>query len=274
MYDTAFIKEIITSAGQIAKDHFLKVRPTWKEDRSYVTDADLAVQEYLGKALDTHFPDDGIVGEENGLRKAPKAGNRRWVIDPIDGTASYSAGLPVWGVAIALVEGDQPLAGFFYMPMAQDLITTTPDGQLLRNDQPRTLRAPGPLHRETSLFIASRLHLYYTVSPSYPGKLRNLGASMAHLSYVATGSADAALIERVYIWDIAAGMAMLNAVGGVMRYIDGTPVTLGPLLSGSPMHLPMLAGHPEMVSAFSEIIAFNAAGYDDRQAGRSSSDTF
>lgn len=260
MYDTAFIKEIITNAGHIAKEHFLNVIPTWKADRSYVTAADLAVQEYLRKALDTHYPDDGILGEENGLRKAPKAGNRRWVIDPIDGTASFSSGLPVWGVAIALVEGDQPIAGFFYMPLAQDLIYTTPEGQVFRNDQPRTLRAPGPLHRETSLFIASRLHRYYTVAPDYPGKLRNLGASMAHLGYVAAGCADAALVERVYIWDIAAGMAMLNALGGVMRYIDGSPVTLGPLLSGAPMHLPLLAGHPQMVAAFSEMITFHADG--------------
>jgi myo-inositol-1(or 4)-monophosphatase len=162
----------------------------------------------------------------------------------------------VWGIAIALVDGGQPVAGFFHMPLAQDLIYTTPDGKVFRNDRERSLRDPAPFHRETSLFIASRLHRYYKVAPSYPGKLRNLGSSMAHLAYVATGSADCALVERVYIWDIAAGMAMLRMGGGVLHYIDGTPVKLDALIGGAPAQLPMLGGHPEMVAAFSKIIRF------------------
>lgn len=262
MFDIDYIKEIITHAGKIAKDHFLNVDPRWKEDRSYVTAADLAVQEYLHKALDSAYPDDGIVGEEEGLRKPPKRGERRWVIDPIDGTASFSAGLPVWGIAIALVDGNRPVAGFFNMPLAQDLIYTTPDGKVFRNDRERSLREPGPFHRETSLFIASRLHRYYHVSPGYPGKLRNLGSSMAHLAYVATGSADCALVERVYVWDIAAGMAMLRLEGGVLHYVDGSPVQLAALIDGEAAHLPMLGGHPEVVAAFAEIIRFRPEGND------------
>jgi myo-inositol-1(or 4)-monophosphatase len=265
MYNVTHIKHIITRAGKIAREHFLNVDPRWKADRSYVTAADLAVQEYLHGELDKEYPDDGIVGEEEGLQKSPRRGTRRWIIDPIDGTAAFSAGLPVWGIAIALVEDTHPLAGFFYMPLAQDLIYTTPDGQVFRNDRPQSLRDPEPFHRETSLFIASRLHRYYTVTSSYPGKLRNLGSSMAHLAYVATGSAACALVERVYIWDIAAGMAMLQAGGGVLRYIDGPPVDLGALLNGAPAQLPMLGGHPDVVSAFSKIIAFRAEGNNDVQ---------
>lgn len=257
MYDTDYIKQIITHAGDIARAHFLNVRPTWKKDRSYVTDADLAVQAYLMEELDAHYPDDGILGEENGLSKEPRTGDRRWVIDPIDGTASFSAGLPVWGVAIALVDGEVPIAGFFHMPLVGDLFYTTPEGQLMRNDRVVCLRPATAPHRETSLLMASRLHRYYTVSPTYPGKLRNLGSSMGHLSYVAGGNADCALVERVYAWDIAAGIAMLDAVGGVMRYVDGTPVALGPLMSGAPMQLPALAGHPAAVEAFSEIVTFH-----------------
>ena len=257
MYDVAFIKDTLLAAGNLALEYYLKVTPAWKDDRTYLTDADLAVQEYVREALDRQYPDDGIVAEENGLRKAPKSGVRYWVVDPIDGTASFAAGLPVWGIVIALIEGDEPVGGFFYQPVTRDLFYTTPDGQVFRNDRPRHLREPEAFHRETSLFIASRLHRYYTLSPDYPGKLRNLASSMAHLAYLATGSADAALVERVYIWDIAAGMAMLKLNGGVWQYVNGEAVSLSALLAGQQMPYPMLAGRPHMVAAFQGVIAYN-----------------
>ncbi len=260
MDNTNDIKEIITSAGKLAMTHFLEVTPAWKDDKTYVTQADFAVQEYLHGAMESAFPDDGIVAEENDLRKPPRGSKRYWVIDPIDGTASFSAGLPIWGVSIALVDDGHPLAGFFYIPVTRDLFHTGADGRVYRNDRPMTIREPGAFHRETSLFIASRLHRYYTVSRGYPGKLRNLGSSVAHLAYVATGSADAALVERVYVWDIAAGMAMLQHNGGVLRYVDGSPIDLTVLLDGRRMPLPALGGHPRTVNAFLSLISYRGEG--------------
>jgi myo-inositol-1(or 4)-monophosphatase len=256
MFDIALINEIITQAGHIALHHFLEVDPTWKDNQTYVTEADLAVQAFLRETFERHYPNDGFVAEENDVRTAPRSGSRFWVVDPIDGTASFSAGLPVWGVGIGLVEDGQPVAGFFHAPAVDDLFYTTPDGRVLRNGRPVHMRQPGPLHRESSLFIASRLHRYYRVSPDYPGKLRNLGSSIAHLCYIAGGNADAALLERVHIWDIAAGMAMLVLNGGVLHYIDGTPVRLEPLLTGEQVPLPMLGGHPETVAKFRSLIAY------------------
>ncbi len=256
MIDIEHIQDLAQSAGKIAMSHFRNVTPAWKEDRSYITQADLDVQAYLRDALDAAYPDDGIVAEENGLRKPPRRGDRIWVIDPIDGTASFSVGLPIWGVSIALVEGGRPTAGVFYIPTVGDLFHTGSDGLVYRNDHPLRLRAPGPFHGETSLLIASRLHRHYTLSRDYPGKLRNLGSTVAHLAYVATGSAEAALVEPVYVWDIAAGMAMLEANGGVLVYIDGTPFDLAALLDGTRMPLPMLAGTPEAVVAFRELITY------------------
>jgi myo-inositol-1(or 4)-monophosphatase len=256
MYDVEFVSGIIKKAGKLARSYFLDVDPKWKADRSLVTEADLAVQTYLAESFDRRYPQDGLVGEENGLSKPPTTGDRYWVIDPIDGTASFSAGLPVWGIAIGLVVEGEPIAGFFYAPTVDDLIHTTPDGKVLRNGKTYQLQEPDPFGPETSLFIASRLHLHYKVSKRYPGKLRNLGSTLAHLGYVAVGSAAGALVERVYIWDIAAGMAMLANVGGVLRYIDGAPVSAAALLAGQRAPLPMLAGHPATVKAFGDVIEF------------------
>ncbi len=257
MAELDFVEDLIRSAGDIAMAYYLNVDTETKEDESYVTQADLAVQQYIREVLDKHSPQDGLIAEENGLRREPRAGSRYWVIDPIDGTASFAAGLPIWGIAIGLVEEAHPLAGYFYAPVAGDFFQTTVAGEVLRNGKAVRMREPGPIHRESSLFIASRLHRYYTVDRDYPGKLRNLGSTLAHLCYVASGNADAALIERVYIWDVAAGMAMLGLNGGVLRYIDGSDVELAPLLAGERIPMPMLAGHPDTIDAFASFITYN-----------------
>lgn len=256
MEDTRIVIEIMKQAGELALSYFRKVVPEWKQDLTYVTEADLAVQQYVQKALAQHFPGDGILAEENDLNTAPSVGSRVWVVDPIDGTASFAAGLPVWGTGIALFEEGTLVAGYFYAPAVGDLFHTTRSGQVLRNGRPAHLRHPEPPHRETSLFIASRLHRDYCIDPSYPGKLRNLGSSTAHLCYVATGSADAALVERVYVWDIAPGLAMLQGNGGTLVYLDGTPVQISSLLQGQRAPHPMLAGHPETVATLAPLIQY------------------
>ncbi len=254
MNDVTLIKEILEAAGRIAMQPFMKVNPSFKANQTYVTEADLAVQAFLKQALDTHFPEDGIIAEENNLRHEPISGDRYWIIDPIDGTASFVAGLPVWGIGLGLMDGGKPVAGFFWIPMSQDFYHTTPEGAVYRNEQPTKIKTPAPLHRESLFLSFSRLHRRYTLSPHFPGKLRGLGSTIAHMCYVATGSADAALLGRVCIWDLAAGMALLVNNGGVLRYLHGPAVRLTDLFSGEPTHAPMLCGHPEAVARFEALI--------------------
>ncbi len=256
MEDTQAVIEILKHAGQLALSYFRKVVPEWKRDLTYVTEADLAVQGYIQEALAKHFPGDGILAEENGLKAAPDAGSRIWVVDPIDGTAAFAAGLPIWGPGIALFEEGELVAGYFYAPAVGDLFYTTRSGKVLRNGHPTRLRQPVPFHRETSLLVASRLHRNYHIDPGFPGKLRNLGSSIAHLCYLATGCADAALMERVYVWDIAPGLAMLQHNGGILVYLDGTPVQISDLLQGQRAPQPMLAGHPKTIAALAPLIQY------------------
>jgi len=98
MYDVERMKAILFEAGEIAKGYFTQVTPTLKKDKTYVTEADLKVQSYLRSELEKTFPEDGIMGEEEELRRKPSSGSRMWGIDPIDGTASFVLGLPFWGI--------------------------------------------------------------------------------------------------------------------------------------------------------------------------------
>jgi myo-inositol-1(or 4)-monophosphatase len=255
MYDIELIQGLMSSAGERAMKHFRKVKPTWKDNRTYVTDADLDVQEYLKEELERRFPEDGMIAEENGLSKDPRSGDRYWIIDPIDGTASFARGFPLWGIAIGLFGRSEAIGGFFYMPTTGDLYYTKPDGTVWRNDQIIHLKSPDPFSREAVLLTWARFYRSYSIALGYTGKIRSLGSTVAHLCYVATGSADAAFVSRVAIWDLAAGLAMVLHNNGVLEYFDGTAVSIEELLINRKASQAMLVGHPEAVRQYRKFLA-------------------
>lgn len=256
MLDARMIRAMLETAGRLAMQHFLNPAPSLKADNSYVTQADLAVQAFLKTELDTHFPDDGIIAEEDNLRKNPSSGDRYWIVDPIDGTASFVAGLPTWGIALGLMEQGEPVAGFFWMPATRDFFYTLPGEAVYRNDQRLHMKARYAVHSETLLLAHSRTHQRYTLSSNYPGKIFCLGSAVAHCCYLAAGGADAVLIGHDRIWDLVAGLALLVKNGGILRYINGPAVSLPELLSGAPALHPMLGGHPDIVDQLEPMIVF------------------
>src|SRR5690606_34282090 len=84
-----------------------------KADRSHVTDADLATERALRAILQSERPDDGILGEEYGTEGQT---HRQWIIDPIDGTANFLRGVPLWGTMIALAVDGVARVGVVSMP--------------------------------------------------------------------------------------------------------------------------------------------------------------
>ena len=84
-----------------------------KADLTPVTEADLAVEAELRRMLAEKRPDDAVLGEEHG---ASAGGERRWILDPIDGTRNYSRGIPVWATLVALEEAGTVLLGVVSAP--------------------------------------------------------------------------------------------------------------------------------------------------------------
>ena len=261
MADQRAIKQVLEQAGALALKHFRRVTPKWKaESHSYVTVADLEVQAYLVDWLRQNFPEDGIVAEEEDCRVAPHQSKRYWSIDPIDGTASFVAGLPFWGIGLGLMDAGQPVAGYFYVPTTGDYFCSSRAGDVLRNAQPAALIPPRPLQRESVLLSVSRLHRRVMLQGSYPGKVRSLGSTIGHICYVATGSADAALLGRVWLWDLLPGYALLKAAGGVLKYLHGTAVDLQDLVDGSKAPELMICGHAGTIARYEEVLARNVQG--------------
>ncbi|GAA1442966.1 inositol monophosphatase family protein [Leifsonia poae] len=113
--DLALALRLADTADAISADTFraLDLHIDTKPDRTYVTEADLAVERAIRGVLATDRPDDGILGEEYGVEGDA---TRQWIIDPIDGTANYLRGVPVWGTLIALAVDGVPVVGVVSSP--------------------------------------------------------------------------------------------------------------------------------------------------------------
>ena len=241
----------LKQAGKLALGYFRNVEPSLKPNQTYVTEADLKVQAYLIEKIDKYYPDVGVLAEEDHLLKKPKNSETYFVIDPIDGTASFVSGLPVWGIAFGVIHSKEPVAGYFYMPATDDFFYVDPQGSVCRNASVTALKPGENIQPESLLLTISRTHKKLRITSDYPGKVRSLGSTIAHICYTATGSADASIVSGCYIWDLAAGLAMLNRNGGRAFYLNGAPFAItDDLLSGRKLPIPMVLGHPRKVEYF------------------------
>ena len=248
------VMNLLNVAAATAMEYFGCVTPRWKDSTSYVTDADLAVQHLIVEWLDQHYPNDGIIAEEEDLRKEPSTGSRYWSIDPIDGTAAFVGGLPIWGTGLALMEDYEPIVAFFSAPVTRDQYWALKGEGAYRGEQRLSVRRPSPLNRESVLLSYSKLHRQKVLSSKYPGKVRSLGSTIAHLCYAAAGNCDATLLTRVSLWDVAPGLLMLRESGGELRYVNGDQVSLKDMLTSRAPAL-MIGGHPEMVRSFDALLS-------------------
>jgi histidinol-phosphatase len=113
--DLALALRMADAADAISIDKFRsrELHIDVKPDRSPVTEADLAVERAIREIIANERPDDGILGEEYGVVGDAR---RQWIIDPIDGTANYLRGVPVWGTLIALAVDGEPVVGAVSSP--------------------------------------------------------------------------------------------------------------------------------------------------------------
>ncbi len=265
--DFEWLERVVRAAGQIALRHFRATTATRKEDNTLVTVADGEIERYLRGVLGEAFPDDTILGEE----MRTKAGNsdRAWAIDPIDGTSAYAAGLPVWGVSVGILVGGESVAGVFYMPLIgeyywSDGHTAWLNGQVIHVDD------SGRVDDETLLCVTSEAHRHYRVE--FIGKMRAFGSSAAHICYVARGTAAAAVLGHLALWDVAGTLPILRAAGGDLAYLpDGGGVfDLMTWTGGRKSPRPLLAGAPWTLDYFAGRISLQ---YDPARAADRRGDT-
>jgi histidinol-phosphatase len=198
-----------------------------KADKSHVTDADLATERAIRAVLDVERPDDGIFGEEFGAQGGTA---RQWIIDPIDGTANFLRGVPLWGTMIALAIDGVPQVGVVSMPAlgrrwwAADGAGawTTVDGEERRLQASRVSSLDDASvsfqsiaqwsdagHLDTLLRVADRVWRDRAYGDVYSYML------------LAEGRIDMVAEFDVKEYDIAAAVPIVREAGGRMTAFDG-----------------------------------------------------
>jgi len=118
---------LIREAGDLAAGYFARRAALTRETKGpqdFVSVADREVETLIRTRLAEAFPEDGFLGEESG----GGAGERCWVVDPIDGTNNFLRGLPLWGVSIAYAIAGEPVIGLIYLPSVGRLYSAVRGG--------------------------------------------------------------------------------------------------------------------------------------------------
>jgi histidinol phosphatase-like enzyme (inositol monophosphatase family) len=225
------VADVARLAGDIALVHFRPgIAVEWKSDGSPVTVADRAAEKAAREWIERRFPDDGILGEEQGETRG--ASTRRWIVDPIDGTKSFVRGVPLWGTLVAVAEGSTVLAGAAYFPAAGELVAAAPGQGCWWNGAACRVSDVASLSSATVLTTDER----FPKSDSRREGWREL-AARASISrtwgdcfgylLVATGRAEAMVDAVANPWDLAAILPIVQEAGGVFTDWTGATTAFG-----------------------------------------------
>jgi myo-inositol-1(or 4)-monophosphatase len=235
----------------MARHYFNNVSRQRKADRSWVTQADVEIEQMLRERIAARHPDHGIMGEEQGVGAIDR--EFVWSIDPIDGTGAFVSGLPLWCVSIGLLRHGQPYLGVIYLPLLDDCYWADATGPAYRNDEQLAVSVEPTIDGNDWIAVSSNAHRWFNIT--FPGKARALSSVAADFCYVARGSAIGALISQANLWDVAAGLSILRAAGGVARMLSGPELDMPTLLDGRKLPEPLLVAAPPMIEVLRGYVA-------------------
>ena len=195
-----------------------------KGDGTPVTDADVEVNERIAGAIGGRFADHAVLSEE--LETSYAGAEWSWIVDPIDGTSNFTAGVPYWCISVALALEGEPVLGFVESPPLGARYVAVDSEGATKNGTPIEVRPPvdfdEPSNRHVPLLlttVAAR-----RARPRLRLKPRVLGSAALDLCLVAEGVAAAALSLRPKVWDHAAGRLLVTEAGGAYLTVEGEPL--------------------------------------------------
>ncbi|MFB9886692.1 inositol monophosphatase family protein [Balneatrix alpica] len=238
----------VAQAGQLALDYFQR-RQSLQVDvkglQDFVSEADRQVEQFLRQCIQAAFPEDGILGEEQGWQPGESQGY--WVIDPIDGTTNFLRGLPDWCVVLAYVEQDQVQQGWIFAPVHQQHFYAQRGHGAWLNQQPLQMAAeivPGQGLIYMGFGAKTGLsHYLQRIEYLYQQQVdqRRLGSAALCLARTAAGIVDGFYEARTQPWDVLAGLLLVEEAGGwhggLGQAVSREP---GPVLAGKTSLQPLL----------------------------------
>jgi len=218
-------EQLADEAGQIIRPYFRSgVDVESKSDETPVTIADKAVEARLREIIEQHRPDDGIIGEEYGIKDS--ATQYTWVLDPIDGTKSFIAGRPTFGTLIALCEDGVPVLGIIDQPILKERWIGAKGQPTMFNGEIVKTRKCNSLNKA---FVASTTPIMFLdrgVSIEKASKSVLWGGDCYSYGLLANGGLDAVIESDMGTHDYAAMPPIINGAGGLMCDWEGKDLNI------------------------------------------------
>ncbi len=221
-------KQAALEAGEIitkyfGKEHQYKFKN--KDQSDFATQADLRAEEKIVKILTQNFPEHNIIAEEG--NKINKGSEYTWVIDPLDGSISFTYGMPYYGVSIGLIKDGKPILGVVYHIKFNELYWAIQgggaylNGKLIHVSTKEKLNEAGVVldtgHRQKRQL---KIDLYVTPLITKVGYAYSLGSAVIVLGMIASGIL-AGTVNQAWIWDFAAGTVIVREAGGRVTDFEG-----------------------------------------------------
>lgn len=216
----------IALAGRLADAAGAAIRPLFrarysverKADASPVTEADRAAEAAIRAILEAERPGDGIIGEEYGVTR--EGAERRWILDPIDGTRSFMTGRPIFGTLIALIEGEMPVLGIIDQPISGERWIGARGRPTLFNGAPTRTRGC-PAVTSAHLGTTSPYLFDDATRPGFEAVAATagnlvLGGDCYSYGLVALGQLDLVIESGLKLYDFAALVPVVEGAGGRM----------------------------------------------------------
>ena len=241
-----------------------------KGETDPVTEADLKIEEYLREEIAREFPDHGLVAEESDAAAGAQDADFVWVIDPLDGTANFAAGVPFYAVSIGLLYRGSPVVGSLFLPHSfagEGVYHARTGGGAFVEDEPLRVSS-GPFPKSSGLAgVPAGYAWAFSLKRGrgrVPGETRTMGSIACEMVLVAKGVFQYSIFGGSRIWDVAAGVVLAREAGGAvvewrggewrpLQKFEGSPRDgdEGPQQALRRWSAPLLVGGPEAVNYLS-----------------------
>ncbi len=200
-------KALIRDFGEIEKLQVSKKGPS-----DFVTNSDLKTEKIIIDELTKSRPDYSIISEENGEKKNKDKKNT-WIIDPIDGTVNFLHGIPHFATSIALKRESEIISGLIFDPIKNEMFYAEKNGGAYLNN--KRIRVSKKNDINECLFATSG-----TIEKEIELSFRKSGSAALDMAYIACGRYDGYFQKNLHLWDIAAGLIIVEEAGGIINKID------------------------------------------------------
>lgn len=237
-------------SGNMLMKEFRSLAPEqirFKNKRELVTRYDLKINRFLVTKIRSAFPEHSILSEEEGLDSSARNSEYQWVVDPLDGTTNFIMRHTFFTTTLALLKNNEPILGVIYSPYTRELFVAEKGLGAKRNEVRMHVSNEDKLatsflcfaysHEKKSLQRAVSAYQHFEFEAR---SMRHFGASSLELAFVAAGRVDGMLITPpVRIWDVAAGILMVQEAGGTVTDFSGKTVNFadnGLIVSNGKVH--------------------------------------